>query len=85
MSTIHIEVPEPIRLRCLTLAEAKGLTFEQLLARILDARIRSLESSDYLEQRAARAVPGATRRILDRVPPGEPEEEWDRLPPGRKR
>ena len=85
MSAITIEVPEAVRLRYLRLAEAKGVSFDQFLVTALDAGIESLESADYLEQRAARAVPGAMRRILDRVPPGEPEEEWDHLPPGWQR
>jgi hypothetical protein len=78
MSTISLRLPESLHRQLRELAQAEGISINQLIATAAAEKVAVLTTLDYLGERAGRGDRERFERILDRVPDVEPEPS-DRL------
>lgn len=80
MSGFPLRLPEDLKQQASAQAEAAGVSLNQYIATALAARVGAqAEAGRYFATRAARAVPGRARAILDRAGRGNPPRPDDRL------
>jgi hypothetical protein len=84
MATMSIRVPDSLHRAIKELAAKEGYSMNQFLVTAAAEKLSSLETIDYLRQRAERANLKDFDRILKMVP-AAPPDPGDELPPGYKR
>ena len=82
MSTLTIQISDPLRRGIEHLAASAGISVDEFFSAIAAEKLAALEASDYLARRAARGNREAFLAVLANVPDVPPTEEWDQLPPG---
>lgn len=81
-ATYPLKLPASIKAAAARLAKEDGVSLNQWIASAVAQKIGAVESAaEFFAQRAARAKPGALKRILDKVP-DNPPDPGDELPPG---
>lgn len=78
MSKISVDLPRSLRSQIEKAAEEEGVSAEQFMAIAAAEKIASLDTKEYLEERAKRGSREKLLRVLDKAPDVEPEEH-DRL------
>ncbi len=78
MSLMNVNIPESLRLRAESLAQADGVTLDQFIATALAEKVAVLDADTYIQKRAARGSREKFERVLAKVPDVEPEAH-DRL------
>lgn len=79
MSTLTISIPDSVRRRVESLAEADGVPIEDFVASVLSQRAAIAEADSYVQRRAARGSAAQMLEILRAAPKVEPDAH-DRLP-----
>lgn len=83
MSTIQIELPEPVRRRAAQLAEQQSMSLDRLLVVALVEKLANLVPDEALEERAQRGKRQGFDEFMQGVPDVEPPD-YDQLPGGLK-
>lgn len=83
MATMSIRVPDSLHRAIKELAAKEGYSMNQFLITAAAEKLSSLETIDYLRQRAERAKLKDFDRILKSVPDVDPDP-GDELPPKKK-
>lgn len=83
MSTIQIELPEPVRRRAAQLAEQQSMSLDRLLVVALVEKLANLFPDEALEERAQRGKRQGFDEFMQGVPDVEPPD-YDQLPGGLK-
>ena len=78
MSTISLRLPESLHRQLRSLAQAEGVSMNQLIATAAAEKLAVLTTIDYLRERAEQGDRERFEAILARVPEVEPEDR-DRL------
>lgn len=85
MSSFPLRLPDDLKELAVAQAEAAGVSLNQYIATALAARVGAqAEAGRYFAARAARAVPGRAREILDRAGKDNPPLPGDELDEGDK-
>lgn len=79
MSTISLRLPESLHRQLRELAQAEGVSMNQLITTAAAEKLAVLRTVDSLRERAGRGDPERFEQILDQVRDVEPEPR-DRLP-----
>ena len=79
MSMLSIRLPQTLHNHLRQAAEAEGVSINQLVAIAIAEKVATLQTLDYLEQRAQRGSRAKLLAILAKAPDVEPEEPQDRL------
>ena len=80
MSTLSVQIPNPLHAHLQELAEREEITVEQFIATAVAEKMAALMTESYLTERAKRRSRAKYEAALAQVPDVEPEE-YDRLPP----
>ncbi len=80
MSSLHVNIPESLRMRAQALASNDGVALEQFIATALAEKVAVLDAESYIRERAARGSREKFEQVLAKVPDVEPES-GDRLSP----
>lgn len=78
MSTLSVRLPDSLHKHLKAAARQEGISVNQLVNRAITEKLSTLDTRDYLEQRAQRANREAFEEVLAKVPDVEPEA-FDRL------
>jgi hypothetical protein len=78
MSTISVSLPDSIHDHASRLAQREGYSLNQFIAAAVGEKLASVETEQYLAQRAARGSRVDIDAILEKVPDADPDAE-DRL------
>ena len=78
MSTLSIRLPNSIHQHAKRLAQAEGVSVNQLVSSALAEKLSALDAERYLTERAARGTQVDINAILAKVPNTEPEPK-DRI------
>ena len=73
MSTLSISIPESIRQRVESMAQADGVSIDALIATILSQRVAVADADSYVRRRASRGSAQQLLEILSLTPQVEPE------------
>lgn len=78
MSTLSLRLPNSLHEQLRKLAEAEGVSINQLIATAAAEKVSSLMTVKYLEDRAARGDRRKFEQILTKVPDVAPQkgDEW---------
>jgi hypothetical protein len=68
MTTVCVDLPDPVHRKTRALAERDGISVDQFLAAAAAEKLAASTNVEYLEQRAARGSPEKLHGILGRVP-----------------
>jgi predicted DNA-binding ribbon-helix-helix protein len=79
MSMLSVRLPQTLHNHLRQAAEAEGVSINQLVAIAIAEKVATLQTLDYLEQRAQRGSCAKLLAILAKAPDVEPEEPQDRL------
>ncbi len=80
MSSFPLRLPDDLKELAVAQAEAAGVSLNQYIATALAARVGAqAEAGRYFAARAARAVPGRAREILERAGKDNPPLPGDEL------
>ncbi len=79
MSQYALRVPDSLMSRAKHLAESEHTSLNQFFVTAIAEKLASLDTEDFLNERAAKADVPAFRRILKRVPRMPVAHEGDRL------
>jgi predicted DNA-binding ribbon-helix-helix protein len=79
MSMLSVRLPQTLHNHLRQAAEAEGVSINQLVAIAIAEKVATLQTLDYLEQRAQRGSRAKLLAILAKAPDVEPEEPQDRL------
>ncbi len=83
MSSFPLRLPDDLKELAVAQAEAAGVSLNQYIATALAARVGAqAEAGRYFAARAARAVPGRAREILERAGKDNPPLPGDELDEG---
>lgn len=83
MSSFPLRLPDDLKELAVAQAEAAGVSLNQYIATALAARVGAqAEAGRYFAARAARAVPGRAREILERAGRDNPPLPGDELDEG---
>ena len=74
MSTVSVELSEPLYAAAGELARDAGVTVEHLVASAVAEKVSALAGADWLAARAAKADRAKFEAALAQVPDAEPEE-----------
>ena len=74
MSTLSLRLPDSLHAQIRKLAERENISINQLATLAIAEKIASLETADYLMQRASRADRKKFLRAMAKVSDGAPEE-----------
>jgi hypothetical protein len=79
MSTLSIDLPEPLRKQIEGLAAAQGMTVEQFVALAAGEKLAAVRGMEALRRDAAAGRHEDFQRVLDAVPevPPAPEDRLD--------
>ena len=78
MSTLSLRLPRSIHEQVKELARAEGVSMNQFIALAVAEKIASLQTVNYLEERAKRGSREKLLAVLAKAPDVEPES-YDRL------
>jgi len=73
MSSINIDIPDPLHQQARDLAARNNLSLEQFITAALAEKISAIAAKEYLRARAARGSRESFERFLTKVPNTEPE------------
>lgn len=80
MSVVSLRIPKSLHDQVRELAKEEGVSINQFVALALAEKVATLQTIDYLEERARRGSRDKLLAVLNKAPDIEPEE-YDRLPP----
>ncbi len=80
MSVVSLRIPKSLHDQVRELAKEEGVSINQFVALALAEKVATLQTIDYLEERARRGSREKLLTVLNKAPDIEPEE-YDRLPP----
>jgi len=72
MSALNLRLPDSIHRHIREIARRDGVSINLFITSAVSEKISALTTEDMMAQRAAKARPGAFRKVLDRVPRREP-------------
>lgn len=78
MSALQLDIPESLIERVKLLADKDGVSIDDFIALALTEKVATLETADYLAERARRGSRERMLEILAKAPDMEPDEV-DRL------
>ncbi len=78
MSMLSLRLPKSMYRDLKEIAQKEGISMNQFITIAIAEKIATLETLDYLEQRAARGSREKLLEVLAKAPDVEPEE-YDRL------
>ena len=78
MSTLSIRLPKSVHEQVKALASAEGISMNHFIALAVAEKIATLQTVNYLEERARRGSREKLLAVLAKAPDVEPEE-YDRL------
>lgn len=79
MSVMSLRIPKSLHDQVRELANEEGVSINQFVALALAEKVATLQTIDYLEERAKRGSRDKLLAVLDKAPDVEPEK-YDRLP-----
>lgn len=79
MAVLSLRLSDSLHRRVRQVAQKDGISMNQFVATAVAEKLSSLDTVDYLRERAARADVNDFDRVLDMVPDVEPDVH-DRLP-----
>jgi hypothetical protein len=77
-NVVSLRIPKTLHEQVKSLAKDEGISLNQFVMLALAEKVATLQTLDYLEQRAARGSRGKLLAILAKAPDVEPEAD-DRL------
>lgn len=75
MSTLSVRLPNSLHVRLRELAQAEGVSMNQLIATAVAEKLSALDAEAYLADRARGGSRERFEQVLARVPDAEPDEE----------
>ena len=78
MSTVNVHLAQSIHEQALAAAEQEGISIDLFIATAVAEKVATLQTFDYLKERARRGSRERLLEILAKAPDVEPEER-DRL------
>lgn len=78
MSTLNLHIPNSLYEQVKALADKEGIPLDEFVAMALVEKVATLETADYLAERARRGNREKLLAVLAKAPDVEPEE-YDRL------
>ena len=79
MSVLSLRLPKSMHEQVRDMAEKEEISINQFILLAIAEKLATLDTVDYLQQRAARGSRAQLLAILERAPDVEPDPE-DRLP-----
>jgi hypothetical protein len=74
MSTLSLRLPNSIHRHAKRLAEAEGISINQLISTAVAEKLSAIDTEKYLSERAARGSAAKFKRVLRKVPSVAPEK-----------
>ena len=72
MSSLTLRLAESLHSHLKDIAENEGVSINQFIATAVAEKVSSLETLNYIENRAKSAKPGSINKILRKVPKRKP-------------
>jgi hypothetical protein len=79
MSVLSLRLPTSLHEQLRTLAEKEGISINQFITLAIAEKVASIDTKNYLQQRAKRGTREKLLAVLAKAPDVEPEEA-DKLP-----
>lgn len=79
MTALSVRLPESLHAQLKALAQAEGVSINQLIVLSVAEKVSALKTEDYFKERAARANRAAFLAVLDKAP-DVPPRQGDELP-----
>jgi hypothetical protein len=73
MSSVNVDIPDPLRRQASDLAAREKISLDQFIATALAEKIAAIAAKEYLRARAARGSREKFDAVLSKIPDVEPE------------